>query len=227
MSVSRSRPHPWNSDLRSRDRCSAARSSISRASRSPGANVAAEHLARASIAQFPGSTDREGRFVWRSAPSDVVALRVGKFGYMSSETVPLTASDRSSVITLYPELVISGRVTDARDRPAGAEDPRDPGAGNPRARKRPIGPRTRQWKSPAGDTRLGSTKMCEPSYVRVEAAGHQPAVSRAFRSTEGTQAVDFALAARRGSVVRGRPAPRWQARRGSRGRDRLRRPWAG
>ena len=62
---------------------------------------------------FRVETDKDGRFEWKNAPKDVVLYDTGKFGYMSSRHVPLTAADREQIITLYPELVITGRVTDA------------------------------------------------------------------------------------------------------------------
>ncbi len=76
---------------------------------------------------FHVKTEKDGRFEWKNAPKDVVLYSTGKFGYMSSRDVPLTAADREQVITLYPELVISGRVTDAETGPAGAQLPPDPG----------------------------------------------------------------------------------------------------
>ena len=157
-----------------------------------GANVAASTWRGHRLLSFRGSTDREGRFVWRSAPSDVVDFRVGKLGYMSSERVPLRASDREQLITLYPELVISGRVTDAQT-----------------GRELPMIRVIQGWKSEGkeeihwvehlavevtgGRYTARFNEECAAWYVRLEAAGHQPAVSRAFRPTEGTQAVDFAL----------------------------------
>jgi beta-lactamase regulating signal transducer with metallopeptidase domain/peroxiredoxin len=138
-------------------------------------------------------TDREGRFAWRSAPRDVVVYGVGKFGYMSSPNVPLSASDREQVITLYPELVISGRVTDA------SSSRRVPKFRLIRGFKG-EGQEEIHWAEneaveiTGGAYRARFNQECAGSFVRVEAAEHQPAVSRAFRSTEGSQRFDFALA---------------------------------
>ena len=65
------------------------------------------------LIQFRVSTDRDGRLEWRSAPKDVVLYDAGKLGYMSSFDVPLIATGREQIVTLYPELVITGRVSDA------------------------------------------------------------------------------------------------------------------
>jgi len=112
---------------------------------------------------------------------------------MSRDDVPLSASDREQVITLYPELVVSGRVTDA-----------ETGRQVPKFRLirgfKGEGQDEIHWaKNEAveitgGEFTARFNQECAASFVRVEAAGHQPAVSRAFRSTEGSQAFDFALA---------------------------------
>ena len=60
-----------------------------------------------------GQTDAAGRFTWTSAPSDAVLYDIFKDGYMRKRLLPLTASDQEHVVTLDPELVISGTVTDA------------------------------------------------------------------------------------------------------------------
>ena len=121
------------------------------------------------------------------------ALRHRQVGYMSSRHVPLTASDREQVVTLHPELVITGRVTDAETGRPLPKFRLIRGQTYERAARRPTGPRTRRWKSRAVDTRPGSTSRAEAFFVRVEAPGYQPADSRAFRSTEGSQTFDFAL----------------------------------
>ena len=88
---------------------------------------------------FHVTTDNNGRFEWKSAPKDVVLYDAGKRGYMSSRHVPLTAEDRDHIITLHPELMITGRVTDAADRPAAAQVPPDPGSKEARSRIGPTG----------------------------------------------------------------------------------------
>ena len=146
------------------------------------------------------TTGADGRFEWRGAPRDVVVYDAFKRGYMSSRQVPLTASDREHAITLHPELVISGRVTDA-----------ETGRPVPRFRlvlghKYPRRDET-HWAENEAVEVAGSryaTRFDEPAdaiFVRVEVPGYQPAESRAFRSSEGNQTFDIAL--RRGEGLSG------------------------
>ncbi len=157
-------------------------------------------------------TDKDGRFEWRNAPKDVVLYDAGKAGYMSSRHVPLTADDRDHIITLHPELVVTGRVTDAQ-------------TGRPLPRFRLIrgqqgaNPDRTHWAENEAIeitdgrymTRFG--EPWEPLFVRVEAQGYLPADSRGFRATEGNQTFDFALKRSQnqlpGTVVLpdGKPAP--------------------
>ncbi len=164
--------------------------------------------------QFRANTDKDGRFEWRSAPRDAVVFGAFKSGYMSSGHVPLTASDREQVITLHPELVITGRVTDAATgRPL-------PKFRLVRGQKSGDSDETYWAENEAVEVVGGRyttrfNQPWDPFFVRVEAPGYQPAVSRSFRSTEGSQTFDFAL--RRGGGVTvagvvllpdGKPAPR-------------------
>jgi beta-lactamase regulating signal transducer with metallopeptidase domain len=63
--------------------------------------------------RFRADTDAEGRIVWKDAPKDVVLCDMGIRGFMARRHLPLTASDAEQTITLDPELVISGRVTES------------------------------------------------------------------------------------------------------------------
>ena len=137
-------------------------------------------------------TDSEGRFAWRSAPPDAVLYDIGKTGFMSSRAIPLIASEREQVVTLHPKLVITGRVTDAE---TGQPLPKCliiEGVGF-------VGSDQISWsRRAAADVSGGeyTASFDEPNdtmYVRVEALGYKPAVSRAFRPDEGAQRFDFAL----------------------------------
>jgi thiol-disulfide isomerase/thioredoxin/protocatechuate 3,4-dioxygenase beta subunit len=138
-------------------------------------------------------TDAAGRITWTSAPSDAVFFGIFKNGYMRKSLLPLTASDQEHVVTLDPELVISGTVTDAT-------------TGQPVPRFRVIQGREqlegRQglwWSHNNGLECTGgrySIKFDFPvkaQYVRIEAYGYEPADSRAFRADAGAQVQDFAL----------------------------------
>ncbi len=119
---------------------------------------------------------------------------------MSSRQVPLTASDREQVIALHPELVITGRVTDAETgRPV-------PGFRLVRGQKYPRWDQVHWAENEAvevagGRYTIRSDEPCEAFSLRVEVPGYQSAESRAFRSTEGSQTFDFAL--RRGGGLSG------------------------
>ena len=135
----------------------------------------------------------------------------GKAGYMWKRDFPLTASDREQTIILYPKLVITGRVTDAK-------------SGRPVPRFRVVQGRVFAWRNQIDwlenegvDITSGpyNVQFDEPSkelYVKVEAPGYKAAVSRAFRPDEGSQTFDAALepAAGISGIVLlsdGKPAP--------------------
>ncbi len=142
--------------------------------------------------EFRKEAGADGRIEWRSAPRDEMLCAVFKPGYMSSRDLALTASDREHVVTLYPELVISGRVTDAEtSRPL-------PNFRLIRGRKYKLGKET-HWDENEAVVLAGgryTTRFDEPCvafFVRVDAPGYQPAESRAFRSTDKSQTFDVAL----------------------------------
>ncbi len=142
--------------------------------------------------EFRKEAGADGRIEWRSAPRDVMLGDFFKPGYMSSRQVALTASDREHVVTLYPELVISGRVTDA------ATGKPMPSFRLTRGRKYESAKET-HWDENEAVVLAGgryTTRFDEPAeafFVRVDAPGYQPAESRAFRSTDRSQTFDVAL----------------------------------
>ncbi len=135
-------------------------------------------------------TDAAGRFTWTSAPSDAMFFHVFKDGYLRTEPVSLTASEKEHVVTLDPTLVISGNVTDAV-------------TGKPVPRFRVIqglelkgNQGITWWRMGAAEYTGGRYSMKfdfpeKASYVRVEAPGYEPAESRGFRSDEGAMTQDF------------------------------------
>ena len=157
-----------------------------------GAFVAADTWRGHRSIQFRVDTDQDGRFAWRNAPGDVVRYDIGHEGYMASRQLPLTASDQEHVVTLYPKLMITGRVTDAE-------------TGHPLLTVRVVRGRRFEERDPVRwlqnegvDVAGGqySVQFDEPSaalLVRVEAPGYKPAESRAFRPSEGRQTFDFKL----------------------------------
>jgi beta-lactamase regulating signal transducer with metallopeptidase domain/protocatechuate 3,4-dioxygenase beta subunit len=160
---------------------------------------------------FRAETGPDGRFEWRSAPKDVVLYDLLHEDYMRGRLVSLTASEREQTVILYPELLVTGRVTDAE-------------TGRPMPRFRVVKGWQSGWQdridwreNMAVDVSGGryTASFKDPSealFVKVEAPGYKPVQSRAFRSTEGSQTFDFTLerAAGLSGVILlpdGKPAP--------------------
>ncbi|HWE38822.1 MAG TPA: M56 family metallopeptidase, partial [Isosphaeraceae bacterium] len=147
-----------------------------------------------------GKTDAGGRFVWRGAPADAVTYDFGKKGYMAQRQVALIASDREYIVVLHPSLVISGRVTDAETGKPLPECAAVEGFGT-HVRGEIYWSRRSSTRVSGGEY---SVTFDEPNgvlYVRVEAVGYEPGISRGFRPEEGPQRIDFAL--RRAEVLGG------------------------
>ena len=132
-------------------------------------------------------------------------------------TPQLTASEREQTVTLYPKLVISGRVTDAETGRPVLKFRVVKGLEARSAGTRSTGPRT-MARGGHGRSIHGPVRSSgEGAFVRIEAPGYKPAVSRAFQPTEGSQTFDFALQPAKGlsGIVL---LPGRQARAGRRGR---------
>ena len=139
-------------------------------------------------------TDKDGRFEWRDAPGDDVLFSVFKDGYMSRRTVAMTADGAEAVVTVDPVLIISGKVTRRRDRPAAARR-----SASSRAWCSRITRASRGWSSDAAEFQGGryTVRHGEPyaGYaVRIEVPGYKPAESRVFRPGEVAPTFDFAMA---------------------------------
>ena len=157
-----------------------------------GATVAADTWRAHRSLAFRVNTGQDGRFEWRGAPGDVVLYDVFKTGYMSRRRVALTPTDAEQVVTLDPELVITGRVTDAA-------------TGRPVPTFRLVrglvfsnNPRVSWMVQDEAEFTGGryTIKHVEPyaGYaVRVEATGYKPADSRVFTPGEAAQSFDFVL----------------------------------
>jgi protocatechuate 3,4-dioxygenase beta subunit len=157
-----------------------------------GVNVYPEHWRDMQILDFRMTTDPDGNFEWRAAPPDVVKYSIYKQGLMSLRDHVLPANGEEQVVTMNPELVITGRVTDAA-------------SGEPVKNFRLVrgqsfdGSSPSYWYQDEGTQFSGGEytfKVNEPTkawLLRVEAEGYLPAVSRPFASTEGKATFDFAL----------------------------------
>ena len=134
----------------------------------------------------------DGRFEWRGAPADPVLYDVFKPGYMSRRSVTLSPADAEQLVTLDPELIISGRVSAAA-------------TGRPLPRFRVVpgvlllnDPTVRWLVQDAAEFVDGHyvMKYAEPHAgysLRVEASGFKPAESRVFKPDELTPSFDFVL----------------------------------
>jgi protocatechuate 3,4-dioxygenase beta subunit len=145
------------------------------------------------------TTDQDGRVEWRSAPPDAVEYSIGKTGYMSLRNKLLSPGEEEQVVTMNPELVITGRVTDAATgKPLPAFTIR-------RGQLLESGQERIYWSRDAValfKNGAYSFKFSEPSkgfQLQVEAEGYLPATSRMFKSEEGTLTFDFALKAGTGA----------------------------
>ncbi len=181
-----------------------------------GASIYPETWRAHRTLEFHAETGPDGRFEWRSAPGDVVPYSISKTGYISRGGVALPPTGAEQVITLDPELVVSGRVTDAATgRPLSAfrvirgvvfaDKPQPAGDGiraNLSALIRGVvsasNPRL-SWTSQGAAAFTGGryTVKFDGPYagyaVRVEADGYKPSDSRIFRPGEIAPTFDFAL----------------------------------
>jgi beta-lactamase regulating signal transducer with metallopeptidase domain len=157
-----------------------------------GAMAAADTWRGHRSLDFRVDTDKDGRFEWRGAPADAVLFDFFKIGYMPRRLVSLTPDDAGQVVTLAPELVISGQVTDAETgRPV-------PTFRLVRGLMFPNNPRVTWTVQDAAQFTGGryTIKHVEPyeGYaVRIEADGYKPADSRLFQPGEVSPTFDFTL----------------------------------
>ena len=112
---------------------------------------------------------------------------------MSRRDVPLVASEREQTFVVYPELVITGHVTDAQ-------------TGRPLPKVQVVkGWRSGGWQMDVhwdenrGDEFADGEFTCsfdearEAHFVKIDVPGYATAVSRAFKPEEGRQVLNFAL----------------------------------
>ncbi|HEX4070139.1 MAG TPA: carboxypeptidase-like regulatory domain-containing protein, partial [Planctomycetaceae bacterium] len=156
------------------------------------ANVWASSWRGNSTLNFDSETDAKGELVWDSAPADSILVYGHKEGYMSSGQVRVRPSNDFQVITLAPELFISGRVTDASTgRPIESFHIRH-GLVFQNASSQIFW----QRPGPAYENGRYRFKMRQQQFgvaLQVIAKGYKPARSRTFHTSEGSQTCDFSL----------------------------------
>jgi beta-lactamase regulating signal transducer with metallopeptidase domain/uncharacterized GH25 family protein/thiol-disulfide isomerase/thioredoxin/Leucine-rich repeat (LRR) protein len=146
-----------------------------------------------------GQTDAQGRWAWTWAPKDAVKTDFGLTGYVNYMSIsgrPLAAQEAEHVITMYPALTISGRVVDAATKQPIPHFRVICGNGQ-NGEKVPYWDRSEAIEGKDGQYKTMFTHAVMSDYkdyfVRIEADGYQPAVSRAFKDNEGNVSYDFAM----------------------------------
>jgi hypothetical protein len=59
------------------------------------------------------TSDKDGHFVWKSAPADAVMMDIYKQGYADDRKHAMTPSTQPIVVTLHKPLHVAGKVIDA------------------------------------------------------------------------------------------------------------------
>lgn len=149
---------------------------------------------------FRVDTDQDGRFAWDDAPADDVLFSIGKQGYMYLRGKTLKSSEDDVTITLLKPLKVSGKVVDdATGEPIEAFTATpgiDWGNGRP-----PYWELQQARRQTEGRYEIAFSEPRAGHFVRIEADGHLPAVSRSFKDDEGDVTFDVRL--KRGEGVSG------------------------
>ena len=192
----------------------------------PGAIVQAFNWRGHSSIDWQTQTDQEGRFAWRSAPPDVVSYNILKLGFMPIRQRWYQASEREHVITLNRPLRIRGSVVDRVSGKPIDEFTVMPAtvwimdftAGNALFKKNHEEAKRRAMANPPwrhadakafrnGHYELEFPEPRDAYFLRVEAPGYQPAVSRAFEASEGEKICDFKIS--QGTSLSGKSSATW------------------
>lgn len=159
-----------------------------------GARVAVYMWRDRDLLDWSARTDAEGHFRWESAPNEAVHFEVRKLGYMPENDVYLAPGPEEQTVTIAPVLRVSGRVTDAT---TGAPIPAFrvvEGAGTS-----DHGPD--QWWSSSAVEGSGGLYVYEiqsdfpkrAHFIRFEADGYVPTLSRALKRDEGAATINVQM----------------------------------
>ena len=157
-----------------------------------------EHRSLAS-AKLPSRTDKNGVFVWKNAPEDVVECEVLVRGYLDHRNVKFTAREEPYIIKMVRPLIIKGTVKDAatgksidsfRVVPVSHWNNGDEGSPN---RREAVDGRDGKYEFKFTYPREGHS-------VLIEAVGYVPKGSAVFKSTEGDVTFDFQLQSSSGII---------------------------
>ena len=158
----------------------------------PGATVAVSSWRTQQSLDFRVQTGQDGRFEWRAAPEDVVHYDVSKKGFMSRRRVAIAATGAEHLVNLVPELIMSGRVTDAATGKPIPSFQVIRGlllASNPSVVWMPRD--AIQCKD--GRFSVTQREPYEGYAIRIQAPGYKTADSRVFKPDEVAPACDIAL----------------------------------
>lgn len=139
-----------------------------------------------------GRTNSNGEAIWESAPPDAMICDFFKSGRMANRDVPCVPGEEFNVVTLYPELEISGRVIDREGEKLVASFRMIRGQNQSNLRET-------YWRTDEthafenGAFRFNFDEPMKSWQLKVIAEGYKPKVSREFKSTEGRVRYSFLL----------------------------------
>lgn len=141
--------------------------------------------------RYDKRTDADGVFRWTWAPQEPVLFSVIKPGWISERDVVLSAAEPRQTLTLYPEVVVTGRVT---DRETGEPIPTftvDHARGQPGRKPNFLTQFAVEGRD--GQYRIRFDERAAAYWVRITAPGYRPAMSDAIKPEDGAVAFDAAL----------------------------------
>ena len=121
--------------------------------------------------EWGGFTDAEGRVTWASAPADQLDLVAYKEGFFYSRDNLLVADGQEHLITLHPQMTVSGLVTDEVTKAPVPSFKVIPGSRPDSWQRINSAPGTN------GQYQLALQEYKAPLLLRFEADGYEPAIS--------------------------------------------------
>ncbi len=142
---------------------------------------------------YRSKTNAEGIWQSESMPDDAVDFSLFKQGYMSSRNNKLAASEEPHTIVLQWPLVVSGKVVDAETGLPLEKYAVVPGIDWGNANQQVHWERYNSKQGAGGKYQMDFTEPRAGHFVRIEAAGYRPSVSRAIRDDEGEVTINFEM----------------------------------
>ncbi len=142
---------------------------------------------------FRGKTDAEGIWQSDSMPEDEVDFSVFMQGHMSARNQKLAASEKTHTIVLPWAVVVTGKVVDAESGLPLEKFDVVQGIDWENAHQATHWERYNTKPGSNGKYRTEFTEPCAGHYVRIEADGHRPGISRVIRDDEGKVTINFEM----------------------------------